>query len=380
MAANNYTYQWNDPYNQTAPCASGIPAGVYNVTVSDTASCYAIATVTIIDFPGPFFITDSVKSVSCYGENDGAIFISSMRDTTGYNYSWSNGITTEDNLNLIKGEYTLTVQDTNNCTQILTFTISEPDSLHLAISGETAICEKENINLTAIVEGGTSPYSFNWEPGMMTGSSVNLSPSATTTYALSVRDANNCSSGQSITVNVFPNPTADFSMTPLHTGFTNSSIVFKDQSSGADHWLWEFGDILNSTSTLKDPFFTYPESGNYKITLTVNTNEGCKDTVSKTIFIDSYITLYIPNTFTPDGDGLNDFFAPQGMEFTEFEMEIYNRWGERIYHTKNIDNPWNGGKSNRGNQIQEGVYVYKIRVKDFKGDIHNYVGNVSLIK
>ena len=377
--ATNYAYQWNDSGSQIDSCASGIPAGVYNVTVSDTGNCYAIATVTIIDFPGPSFVTDSIKSVSCYGENDGAIFISSMRDTTGYNYSWSNGATTEDNLNLIKGEYTLTVRDTNDCVQILTFTISEPDSIHLDISGETAICQGQSVILTANAEGGTSPYFFNWEPGAMNGSSVNLSPSATTTYTLSVRDANNCSSSQLITVNVFPNPTADFNMTPLHTGFTNSPVIFKDLSKGADHWLWMFGDMLNNTSTLKDPFFSYSESGTYKITLTVNTNDGCKDTISKTIFIDSYITLYIPNAFSPDGDGLNDFFEPQGMEFTDFEMTIFNRWGEMIYQTSNIDKPWNG-KSNDGNEVQEGIYAYKIWVKDFKGASHYYVGNVTLIR
>ena len=379
--ATNYTYKWNDPGSQTDSCASGIPAGIYSVTVTDTSNCYAIATVTITDLPGPSFIIDSLKPASCYNGNDGAIFISSINDTAGYNYSWSTGTTTEDNFNLIKGEYTLTVQDTNNCTQILTFTISEPDSISFTISGETSICQQENVILTATVKGGTSPYSFNWDPGAMNGSSVNISPSATTTYTLTVSDANNCPiPSQSFTVNVFPKPAADFTMTPLHTGFTNSPVVFKDLSDGADHWLWMFGDILNGTSILKDPFYTYSEPGTYTITLTVNTDEGCKDTLSKTIIMNSYITLYIPNSFTPDGDGLNDFFGPQGMEFIDFEMEIYNRWGEMIYRTFEIDKLWNGKFKNESDIIQAGVYVYKIWVKDSKGETHNYVGNVTLIK
>ena len=90
-------------------------------------------------------------------------------------------------------------------------------------------------------------------------------------------------------------------------------------------------------------------------------------------------TIYIPGAFTPDGDGLNDFFAPQGVEFTDFEMEIFNHWGEAIFYTSNLDKPWDG-KSKNGSEIQEGVYVYKIWVKDFKKDIHYYVGNVTLIK
>ena len=97
------------------------------------------------------------------------------------------------------------------------------------------------------------------------------------------------------------------------------------------------------------------------------------------MIIEPEFTLYIPNAFSPDGDGVNDFFIPKGAEFIHFEMEIYNRWGEKVYNTNNIDQPWSG-KGKNGDEIQQGVYVYKIWIRDFKEENHYYVGNVTLIK
>ena len=92
------------------------------------------------------------------------------------------------------------------------------------------------------------------------------------------------------------------------------------------------------------------------------------------------LNVIIANNKPEEIDGpLNDFFAPKGAEFESFEMEIYSRWGERIYHTTDIDKPWDGKLQSKNQIVQEGVYVYKIWVKDFKVETHNYVGNVSLI-
>ena len=90
-------------------------------------------------------------------------------------------------------------------------------------------------------------------------------------------------------------------------------------------------------------------------------------------------SLYIPNTFTPNGDDLNDFFVPKGIGFDNFEMEIFNRWGERIYHTTDIDRPWDGRFKEEDEMVQDGVYVYKIWVKDFKDETHYFLGNVTLL-
>ena len=90
--------------------------------------------------------------------------------------------------------------------------------------------------------------------------------------------------------------------------------------------------------------------------------------------------IYIPNAFTPDGDGTNDFFIPKGMEIIEFNMEIYSRWGQMIFRTDDLKVGWDG-RANFGDDIaQMDVYVYKVNAKDFKNVWHPFVGTVTLIK
>ena len=456
-----YTYLWNDLNSQQTATATGLHAGVYNVRITDAAGCIKDTIVSVSE-PPALAITPNIIPVRCKGEDNGSAIVSVDGGTAPYFYTWSPLVSSNDTArNLSPGNYTLIVNDDNNCKDSVIITINEPDPLTLEISGEDTICEGESTTLSAIAQGGTAPYTYNWASLSLSDSSILVSPSAPTAYTVTVHDINDCATDHSITVNikplpvvtfatdldsgcaphcvtfnnttpdvsaitwefgdgqfdsdpdayhcyleagnynialtvtgnngctnslsipdlikVFPNPVAGFTMTPPNSAPVASHVLFNDQSTGAIHWFWKFGDFLNKTSTLKNPTFAYTELGSYTISLIVTGNKGCADTISHTIVIEPLFTLYIPNAFTPDSDGLNDFFVVQGAEFDSFEMEIYNRWGERIYHTTEIDRPWDG-RVKDGNEIQEGVYVYKIWVKDFKGEIHYYVGNVALLK
>ena len=161
-------------------------------------------------------------------------------------------------------------------------------------------------------------------------------------------------------------------------------ILFKNQSTGADHWLWNFGDVLNSLSALKDPSFNYAIGGNYTINLLVTSSDGCTDTVSHPLLIEEPgFIIYIPDAFTPNDDHLNDFFVPtgSGLDLAQnFEMFIFDRWGEKVYHTTDIKKPWEGTYQNGKKIVQQDVFIYKIMVKDEKSRNHYYVGHVTLIK
>ena len=460
--AGIYSYSWSN--GAITEDVSGLIAGNYSVTVTDNNNC-SVTADTIVTEPTPLTVTIiNVNHLLCYGESNGSATANVTGGIPPYTYSWTpSGNTDAMATGLNAGSYTVVVTDLNNCQQTAIITITEPDSLIVTVSSDTVICENEQVTLQATATGGTASYTYNWNPGSMSTASVAVSPTVNTTYTVAVTDINNCQGVlQSVTVDVnplpqvsfasdpengcaplcvsfnnttpnsniatwgfgdvqtgsgtvithcypqpgtysitlairdnngcensltvpdliqvFPTPIAGFSTTPPVSAPVNSLVIFNDQSTDADHWLWNFGDITNSTSTLQNPKFTYPKLGSYTITLTVSNNEGCTDTVSHTIIIEPEFTLYIPNAFTPDGDGLNDFFAPQGALFDSFEMEIFNRWGESIYHTVKIDKPWNGSVKGENESGPQGVYVYKIRVEDFKGQKHYYVGNVTLIK
>jgi gliding motility-associated-like protein len=112
----------------------------------------------------------------------------------------------------------------------------------------------------------------------------------------------------------------------------------------------------------------------------VSTDYGCKDTAYENVLIMPDFAFYIPNAFTPDGDGLNDTFSGKGIYILEYEMMIFDRWGNLIYQTVDYNHPWNG-IANGGTEIaQRDVYVYVIKVKDIFMNEHKYRGTVTLVK
>ena len=258
-------------------------------------------------------------------------------------------------------------------------------------------CSPCNGSATINVSCGNPDYGYVWSNGSSTMNTT--SPSNTIsglcpgTYTVTV--TSNCNQTQTatyvITDNSLPVIASFEMMPPDFAPLSNPLILFIDQSTGADNWLWNFGDLLNSSSTLKDPSFTYADTGAYLVTQIVTNNEGCMDTAYQTIYIESEYSFYIPNAFTPDNDGVNDLFVPKGtgLEFIEsFKMAIFNRWGEEIYHTTDINKPWDGklknkskiNKKEESGFMKQDVFVYTITVKVLNKPPRYYVGNVTMIK
>lgn len=179
-------------------------------------------------------------------------------------------------------------------------------------------------------------------------------------------------------ITVYPKPVAAFITNPDNTTIANPVTEVNDHSTGTNAWNWNFGD--NDTSTVQHPPpHTYADTGAYTIQLIASTNYGCKDTTYNTIVVEPDYMLYIPNSFTPNNDGLNDTFIPQGIYINEFEMLIFNRWGNLVYKTDDITQPWNG-KTGNDNIVQADVYVYVINIKDYKLRKHRYKGTITITK
>ena len=197
-------------------------------------------------------------------------------------------------------------------------------------------------------------------------------------------------------VTVFPVPVADFTFTPTTTTILNPIIDFTNTTAGGSTYSWDFGDgnilpagsgnIANGThsgttsGTYMNPTHIYGDTGTYTITLTATNQFGCTDVISYDIIIEGEYVIYVPNSFTPDGDGINDYFLSQGIgiDRDNYKMMIFNRWGELIFETENPDLGWDG--MYRGVMSQTDVYVWKIRTLDHKTLPHEYIGNVTLLK
>ena len=138
-----------------------------------------------------------------------------------------------------------------------------------------------------------------------------------------------------------------------------------------DSWVWNFGD--DDIEYSQNPSHTYADTGSYTITLIVS-NEGCTDTTQAEVKVLPSFLFFIPNAFTPNGDGTNDNFQAQGIGISEFNMIIFDRWGNAIFQSNNVNTSWDGGNS------PSGIYIYRIDVIDYMGRTYEYTGQISLIR
>jgi len=380
----NYSYSWNN--NQLNANATALTAGAYTVTITDNNNCSITQIIQVNDMP-LLIVNIPTPAEICAGQQ--AIVNSNVAGgTPNYNYSWSSGQNTNGinpSLNQTTN-FTITVTDNNGCTaQAITQATVNALPVVSFTSDLTQGCAPLCVNFNNTTANSQSQ---TWNFGDGSGSALNapyycFTQAGAYNITLVVTDNKGCidSLTQNNYINVYPNPAADFLINP-NPSAVNTVINFIDKSVGATTWSWSFGDAINSSSNLQSPTFIYTDSGYYQIRLIIVNEFGCSDTSIQLLFIEPEFLFYIPNTFTPNGDGLNDVFAPSlfGIENETFEFYIFDRWGDKIFESNSSTVGWNG-VANSGSEIaQQDTYVWLIKLKDIHGNRHKYVGHVNLIK
>ncbi|MCC6280301.1 MAG: gliding motility-associated C-terminal domain-containing protein, partial [Saprospiraceae bacterium] len=160
----------------------------------------------------------------------------------------------------------------------------------------------------------------------------------------------------------------------------NSTVDFTDLSLEANRWNWQFDRY--ATSNLQNPTFTFPDTGLMKIRLIVTHPRGCKDSLTKYLDIRPEIRWFMPNAFTPNGDGANDGFLGKGFleGSTNFNMSVWNRWGEKVFETDDPTEDWNGRQMNTGAFSPAGVYVYVVTFTGPRKEKMEFKGFATLIR
>ena len=158
----------------------------------------------------------------------------------------------------------------------------------------------------------------------------------------------------------------------------NPGVTFYDISVGGSHWWWDFGD--NTQSSEQNPMHVYSSHGDYDIVQVVSNDFGCSDTAYNSIAVSNDQLFYIPNAMTPNGDGINDVFMPfgYGWSIDDFEMRIYDRWGNLLFVTSDINKPWDGTVMGGDQTVPTGVYVWIIRYKDMDNKLQKMIGHVTV--
>ncbi len=298
-----------------------------------------------------------------------------LQPVTGTSFSSSSLVQGDQISAMILSNAPCLTQPTAN-SNIITISVYPP--LNLIAAGDATICPYEPVTLTAFPGGGNGgPYQYNWDHSAGTDATVIVTPAVTTQYTVTVTD--NCGTtpvSDSVLVNVNPSPAANLSYRPLDPSTLAPEVNFTDHSHNPVTWLWNFGD--GDTSSITNPNHTYTQPGDYNVTLVVTNIFGCIDSITYRVIVKEDISVFIPNSFTPNGDGSNEFFIPMGSSLEDFDFWIFDRWGTEIFHGGD-GKPWTGLSNQTGRLAPEDVYVYKVDLKYSKFGKRYVTGRVSLI-
>jgi gliding motility-associated-like protein len=403
-----YSYTWTPtPFTGGGPHTVTLTTtSVFGVTVSDANGCSPNAkNITITVTPSLSIASNTINAL-CHGYGTFlSPTITSAGDGGPYSYSWTpSGVNTP--ILSVAGSapaaatsvnYTVTVKDgcPDPATAVFTVVTNPLPTVNFVASSRVE-CAPATISFTAI-PGTPGNYSYEWindGKDVMPGTTNQTSYTYTNADSLdvtviitdTVTGCFNDSTKHNFIV-IHKQPIASFYADPQTASILDPNISFINTSTGAAYYVWNFGDsnasgINSNTSILTNPNHSYGLVGNYNVHLIATSLDGCKDTAMVILEIKPDFALYIPNSFTPDGNGLNDIFQPQGVGIDEenYRMDVYDRWGENIFSSNAFRKGWDGTVKGGSKIAEQGVYTYKMIVKDTRGESHPYIGHVTLIK
>ena len=266
------------------------------------------------------------------------------------------------------------------------------------ISGNDTICSnRQSPANVSVAFTGIAPYTFSYSINGIAQQQITTmdNPYIISTREEGVYDLLNFSdaveqgnlSGQGF-VTISNAPVADFQLNPNETSILYTTIEMIDKSSeSVISWDWDFGDNIGY-SLAQNPKYTYPESvAQYQISLRVADANGCADSVYRILSITDDHWIYIPNSFSPNSDAVNDLFyiSYHGIRESSFTINIYNRSNEVVYSTKNIfdlsiDNGWDGTHQSKGFKLPFGTYIYEVSYQDIEGWKYFKQGGINIIR
>lgn len=395
-SGSGYTFVWNPNVGNTASVTvSPTVTTVYSVTVYDGNNCPSVVTsVTVTVTPALNINLVAAPATVCSGSPSTLTAAGGGGNGGPYTYSWL-PVGTAGNTNTasvsptVTTTYTVILSDgcSPNDSAVVTVTVNPPPVV--GFSGTpTSGCAPLCVNF--LTPNNASWATCAWVYGDGGISSGNCTPlycyntPGCYDVTLSVVDLNGCTGTQTLSnyICVYENVVADFSANPQPTSVFETNITFTDLSTGNPvSWSWNFGGL--DSTFIQNPTYFFPNEfpGCYDVVLVANNANNCPDTDTLQVCIDPEFAVYFPNAFTPNGDGLNDGFIGVGQGIDKFELWVFDRWGNLIYYTDDINKPWDGKVQGRSGEIvQQDVYVWKAAVKDVFGRNHKFIGHVSVIK
>ena len=302
-----------------------------------------------------------------------------------FTITWSDGVVEGVPFYPLDSNYYTATANSFGCEYSDSVLVQIEDPLQIGFTADTLYgCAPLTVNFTDLYSQPSATCLWDFGNGNTSLQCGNVSTIYTDTGCFDVTYSLTSPSGCIIdtTLNnmicVHEQPIANFSYSPAFLSFDDTLVSFINNSSGASNYYWNFAGIGNST--LEAPSFTFSGIGIYNITLTATSNYGCTDIISQQIEIGTGSTFFVPNSFTPNGDGTNDLFLPisYGTTIDHYSLKIYNRWGELIFTSKNIGNGWDG--SYKGETVLQDMYIWVIELRNSLNEIKKKTGHVFVIR
>jgi gliding motility-associated-like protein len=373
-----YSFIWNT--GSTSNEINGLSSGAYEVQVTDANACTAQAEVTLVSGAAFSVFIEGDTSI-CKGEQT-VLTATTNLPHAGYSISWGHGVNTEMVVvNPAEDDvYTVVFTDSLGCSENASVTVHVNPIPAIGISssvmeGCAPVCTK------LVAPAGSESYDWSFTDGRTAEGvdpTVCFENAGIYGVSLSVSDSNGCSAQMTWTetIEVFAAPVAAFTANPSEISLDEPNVNFTSQSEGADSYTYFFGDPANNYVMAPSAQHAYSDTGSFEVTLVVTNEHGCKDEAVRTIHVGGFTAFYIPNAFSPDGDGTNDVFMPKasGLSGNGYEMQIFDRWGNLIFVTTDWDKGWDG--TYMGKEVQSGQYVCKVKYFDNKGFPTDQIGSV----
>lgn len=351
-----YSYFWQD--GTTDSTLNNLSAGFYYLTVSDVNGCTGTAAAELAD-PSEIELQISAQMPICSSDNYGSATINATGGNGGFNYSWSNSFNSPSVDSLPIGTYSLTVTDTFGCSASTTITISALDSIEINLITTNLRCDLDSSGAIASdVKYGLEPFSYFWSNGDSLPNITNLEAGP---YTLTVTDGYGCTTQG--TTEVTEPQSLEFEKIVIQDptcAYLSDGIILLSTVGGEEPYHFSC-----NRHYIASPQRTHIGNGNYLFAVT--DAMGCRNEIL--ITLDSPEScLHIPNVFTPNADGINDYWVIEGIEkFPNAEVSVFNRWGQKLYSCKEgCLEGWNGRF--RGHFVPAGCYTYIINtnVEDLK--------------
>ncbi len=396
-----YSYVWAGSAQNSAS-VNDLFAGNQTLVITDANNCVIPFSLTINEPPALTISSLSQGALIC-PENNTTLTVTGAGGSSPYTFTWTeNGSVIGTGASIIVDP---SVPITNYCVTLTELCGSPSDDSCLTLTFPTPITPSLSPNVSWSCEPGSFEFTntsgnksetatlkvdFSDGSSEMFTNTNNFFHTFGTQGAysvdLTVTSIHGCvyTANQPSIVNVIANPIAEFNFSANPTTIFETQLDLQDKSSGnVVSWEWYSPFSVPSTSTDNNPSFKFPDGivATYPVQLIVTTPEGCIDTVENILSVMPDVIFFAPNAFTPDGDEHNQTwkFVVQGIDVYDFNLLIFNRWGEIIWETNDVNAEWDG--TYKGEIIQAGAYTWVSRVKDFNTDKkREFNGSINIIR